>query len=96
MCLGDWSTHSEKTGGFFRCTIYKPDPEDQKKRTKEEQDFKRLEFYVEKFITNKSAYNKEVANITNYKKTVYESKNNNVAYRLNKTIPGILDFYYES
>ena len=96
MCLGDWKTHSTATGGFFKCNIYVPDPEDQKKRTKQEQDFKRLEFYVEKFVINKSAYEKEVANIKNFKKTTYESEKNTAAYRLNTSIPGILDFYYES
>lgn len=32
MCLGDWKSHSEKTGGFFKCNIYVPDPEDQLKK----------------------------------------------------------------
>lgn len=96
MCLGDWKKHSDKTGGFFRCNIYKIDREDQKKRSKEETEFKRLEFYLEKYIINKLAYDKQVSDIIEFKKNVYEGKKNTLAYQLNKSIPNILDFYYDA
>lgn len=36
-CMGDWKTHSSKTGGFYKCTIYQ-----EKKKTQEENDDEKM------------------------------------------------------
>lgn len=52
LCLGDWSTHGQKTGGFYKCTIYeerkktgKPN-DDEKEREEMKNELERYSFHL--------------------------------------------------
>lgn len=59
LCLGNWSIHGSKTGGYYECNLYKPDEHkddgednDEKKRLKF---MKRIQFYTDRYFSQKSA-----------------------------------------
>ncbi|XP_026443031.1 probable E3 ubiquitin-protein ligase ARI7 [Papaver somniferum] len=60
LCLGDWSTHGDKTGGFYACNIYEKaklegryKEEDKLKEAKDYLD--RYTFYYERFAENQKS-----------------------------------------
>jgi len=48
LCLGDWKTHGNKTGGYYRCTIYE-DKKNKGKYDQEEKDKESLRDEMERY-----------------------------------------------
>ncbi|KAI3843939.1 hypothetical protein MKX03_022050 [Papaver bracteatum] len=69
LCLGDWSTHAEATGGYFACNIYeKAKAEgayDEEEKTKQEaKDFlDRYAFFYERFVENQKSRLKAIESL---------------------------------
>lgn len=74
MCLQDWKKHGNNTGGYYKCNIYKEDPEDKKKQNDEERDMKKLEFYLDRYTENKRSFKKNLEDMQNFKKMVFEPR----------------------
>jgi len=45
LCLGLWKEHGSNTGGYYKCSIYKPDVHDKEQNTAKAK-MKKFTFYV--------------------------------------------------
>lgn len=72
MCLEEWKKHGSTTGGYYKCNIFKDDPDGKKKINDEERDMKKLEFYLDRYAENKSAFKKTLEEIAEFKRAVFE------------------------
>jgi hypothetical protein len=99
MCLEEWKKHGSTTGGYYKCNIFKDDPDGKKKINDEERDMKKLEFYLDRYAENKSAFKKTLEEIAEFKRAVFEKPSNNrskLPYALCQEMPNIFDFYLEA
>lgn len=59
LCLGDWKNlHGEKTGGFYKCNIYKEDENLTKELSESQKEIQRLNFYMERFHQHQDSLRK--------------------------------------
>lgn len=60
LCLGDWKSHSEQTGGFYKCNKFEGLSSNEKESKKKEFDkeksmLEKYIFYFERFNNNSKA-----------------------------------------
>ncbi|XP_026431649.1 probable E3 ubiquitin-protein ligase ARI8 [Papaver somniferum] len=69
LCLGDWSTHGEKTGGFYACNIYEKVrsggayEEQEKIKNKAKDYLDKYAFYYERFEENQKSRLKAIQSL---------------------------------
>jgi len=52
LCMDPWEKHGAETGGFYRCNVYEAQKETNKK-TKEDEDLERLQFFTDRYMQHK-------------------------------------------
>lgn len=60
LCLGEWKTHGEKTGGYYKCNKYEDMSQNEKDNKKKEFDKEKSQlekyiFYFERYNNNNKA-----------------------------------------
>lgn len=97
MCLGKWEDHGSGTGGYYKCNIYKEDPETTKDAKIEEKKMKKLEFYIDRYMENKQSFQKSQTQIRKLVTKVWEKKpskpRGTPMYELRLLTPDLWDFY---
>ncbi|XP_031119002.1 probable E3 ubiquitin-protein ligase ARI8 [Ipomoea triloba] len=69
LCLGPWSDHGEKTGGFYACNRYEAAKQDgafddaEKRREMAKNSLERYTHYYERWATNQSSRQKALADL---------------------------------
>ncbi|KAI3880487.1 hypothetical protein MKX03_001696 [Papaver bracteatum] len=68
LCLGDWKTHGEKTGGFYACNIYEKvrgsaSDEEEKIKNKAKDYLDKYAFYYERFEENQKSRLKAIESL---------------------------------
>nr|GMC50193.1 probable E3 ubiquitin-protein ligase ARI8 [Ipomoea batatas] len=69
LCLGPWSDHGEKTGGFYACNRYESAKQDgafddaEKRREMAKNSLERYTHYYERWATNQSSRQKALADL---------------------------------
>lgn len=100
MCRAEWKKHGNNTGGYYKCNIYKEDPNEKSKQSEAERDMKRLEFYLDRYTENKKSFKSNLDQLEKFKKQVYEKKKgtgkDTPMYILQSQIPKVFDFYLEA
>ncbi|ONK72465.1 uncharacterized protein A4U43_C04F19720 [Asparagus officinalis] len=73
LCLGAWSNHGERTGGFYACNRYEAAKqeglldEDEKRRERAKNSLERYTHYYERWATNQLSRKKALAELQNIK-----------------------------
>ena len=100
MCLEEWKKHGSNTGGYYKCNIFKDNPDEKKKQNDEERDMKKLEFYLDRYAQNKTSFKSNLEEVSAFKKKVHEKKagkeKGTPMYELRKEMPRVFDFYLEA
>ncbi|XP_040364874.1 probable E3 ubiquitin-protein ligase rbrA isoform X4 [Rosa chinensis] len=67
LCLGAWSEHGERTGGFYACNLYETAKQEEvydeaeKRREMAKNSLERYTHYYERWVTNQSSRQKALA-----------------------------------
>ncbi len=60
LCLKEWEQHSDKTGGFYVCNMFKEDKEKNKELNNKEKKLKQLEFYADRFFEHRKSHEEAI------------------------------------
>ncbi|XP_024180085.1 probable E3 ubiquitin-protein ligase ARI8 isoform X9 [Rosa chinensis] len=69
LCLGAWSEHGERTGGFYACNRYETAKQEgvydeaEKRREMAKNSLERYTHYYERWVTNQSSRQKALADL---------------------------------
>ncbi|PSR98134.1 E3 ubiquitin-protein like [Actinidia chinensis var. chinensis] len=79
LCLGSWSDHGERTGGFYACNRYETAKqegvldEDEKRREMAKNSLERYTHYYERWATNQSSRQKALADLQQMQNVHFET-----------------------
>lgn len=84
LCLGDWSEHNDKTGGFYSCNRYEAAKEDkefveeERKREQAKNYLEKYTHYYERWAGNQKSRDKAIADLREMQAVHLEKLGNNV------------------